>query len=84
MKGAREMICVRADGTEIERRPVTTYARFSMQAAGDHREADKAKRELGDDLDHVTFVWTNGHTSTVTLTFDVAGNSLMARREIGL
>lgn len=82
--GAREMICLRADGTEIERRPVSAYKRFSMQAAGDHREANKAKRELGDQLDRVTFVWTNGHASTVTLAFDVAGNSLLAGREFGL
>lgn len=67
----REMICLKADGTEIERRKVSAYARMSMQATSDHKAADKAKAELGEQLDRVTFTGR----MAVTLSFDTKGRS---------
>lgn len=69
MTNARDMNCYRADGSLIEVRKVSSMARFSMQAASDHRAADKAKRELSE-LDHVTL--NGGHT---VLHFNAAGQS---------
>jgi hypothetical protein len=49
----RTMSCHAADGSFLDVRNVPVYARFSQQAAADHKAADKAKAELGDKLDNV-------------------------------
>lgn len=49
----RTMSCHAADGSMIDFRPIAVYARFSQQAAADHKAADKAKADLGNTLDHV-------------------------------
>lgn len=62
------MFCLDRDGKTIEVRKVPRCTRFTMQAASDHRSAEKARQELGDKLHCCDFHY-------VKLFFDARGRS---------